>query len=237
MTEKPSKPRPPVTPKKSLETATKAETQATPPDKVQGGSSVGPKGNSRPPDPVATGGASEAALPLTGVDRVLRFADSLATKEREAEALQRLETWVTCRIDRELFGIPVSHVQEVLRVSGLTRVPHAPAPVRGVTNMRGHVLPVVDVRVRLGLPKEEIGTHHRVVVVVSQGRLVGLLVDAVDQVVQIDALKVESPPAEVMSSGSYYISGVYQLAEDLLILLDTDRVLEIRDSDREGEVS
>ena len=115
-------------------------------------------------------------------DRVLLFADSLQEDRPEADEVRHeWETWVTCRVDRELFGLPVTQVQEILRVSALTRVPHAPFPVRGVTNLRGYVLPVVDLRLRLGLPAVDPGPQARVMVVQTRGRLIGLLVDAVEQ--------------------------------------------------------
>lgn len=167
-------------------------------------------------------------------DRVLLFADSLQQRRRPEEEQQHLwETWVTCRVDREVFALPVKQVQEILRVGGLTRVPHAPFPVRGVTNLRGYVLPVVDLRVRLGLQAEEPGPLHRVMVVHSRGRLVGLLVDAVEQVSQIDRLAVEPVPDDVMTEQSYYLLGVYHLdGHDMVILLDADKVLQVRDQDQ-----
>src|SRR6476619_495922 len=143
-------------------------------------------------------GADGEVLPAPD-DRILLFADSLQERRQvQEERRHQWETWVTCRIDREVFALPVKQVQEILRVSALTRVPHAPFPVRGVTNLRGYVLPVVDLRVRLGMPPEEPGPLARIMVVHSRGRLVGLLVDAVDQVVPIDRLAVEPPPEDVM---------------------------------------
>jgi purine-binding chemotaxis protein CheW len=167
-------------------------------------------------------------------DRVLLFADSLQQRRHAEEEKQHLwETWVTCRVDREVFALPVKQVQEILRVGGLTRVPHAPFPVRGVTNLRGYVLPVVDLRVRLGLPPQEPGPLHRVMVVHSRGRLIGLLVDAVEQVAQVDRLAVEAVPDDVMTEQSYYLLGVYHLdAHDMVILLDADKVLQVRDQDQ-----
>jgi len=156
-----------------------------------------------------TGGGAELPPPD---DRVLLFADSLQHERAEQdERLHQWEMWVTCRIEREVFALPVKQVQEILRVSALTRVPHAPFPVRGVTNLRGYVLPVVDLRVRLGMPAEEPGPRHRVMVVHSRGRLIGLLVDAVEQVTQIDRLAVEPVPDDVMTAQSYYLLGVYHV--------------------------
>ena len=164
-------------------------------------------------------------------DRILLFADSLQERRQvQEERRHQWETWVTCRIDREVFALPVKQVQEILRVSALTRVPHAPFPVRGVTNLRGYVLPVVDLRVRLGVAPEEPGPRHRVMVVHSRGRLIGLLVDAVEQVTQIDRLAVEPVPDDVMTEQSYYLLGVYHLDErEMVILLDADKVLQVRD--------
>ena len=164
-------------------------------------------------------------------DRVLLFADSLQQgRTQDEETRHEWETWVTCRVDREVFGLPVTQVQEILRVSALTRVPHAPFPVRGVTNLRGYVLPVVDLRLRLGLAAVDPGPLSRVMVVQSRGRLIGLLVDAVEQVTQVDRLAVEPPPEDVMTDHSYYLIGVYHTADGgLLILLDADRVLQVKD--------
>jgi purine-binding chemotaxis protein CheW len=101
-----------------------------------------------------------------------------------------------------------------------------------VTNLRGYVLPVVDLRVRLGIAPEEPGPRHRVMVVQSRGRLIGLLVDAVEQVTQIDRLAVERVPDDVMTAQSYYLLGVYHEGDEMVILLDADRVLLVRDRDQ-----
>ena len=169
-------------------------------------------------------------------DRVLLFADSLQhQREQEDERLHEWETWVTCRCDREVFALPVKQVQEILRVTALTRVPHAPFPVRGVTNLRGYVLPVVDLRVRLGLQPTEVGVRSRIMVVQSRGRLIGLLVDAVEQVAQIDRLAVEPPPEDVMTEQSFYLLGVYHVDDsEMVILLDADKVLQVRDRDQQA---
>jgi purine-binding chemotaxis protein CheW len=179
-----------------------------------------------------TDGAGEGLTP-GGPDRVLLFADHLREQQPavEPEKAQELEDWLLCRIERGVFALPIDQVQEVLRVDRVTRVPHAPHPVRGVTNLRGHVLPVVDLRVRLGLDTVAIGADHRIVVVRSKGRLVGLLVEAAEEVGTIDRLEIEEPPADVMTERSYHIIGVIQRGDDLVILLDVDSVLQVRDVD------
>ena len=130
----------------------------------------------------------------------------------------------------ETFALPVTHVQEILYVDSITAVPHAPHPVRGVTNKRGRVLPVVDLRLRLGLSEAEPGPKSRILVAESRGRLLGLLVDAVHKVVRIAPSGVQPPPPDVMSAQSDYILGVHDLDDNLVILLDVDRVLVITES-------
>jgi purine-binding chemotaxis protein CheW len=181
----------------------------------------------------ARNGEAASAQPTpTGPDRIYEFADSLRREgdERRDKAKEELETWVTFTLAGESYGLPVSHVQEILRVTGITRVPHAPNPVRGVTNMRGRVLPVVDLRLRLGMPQREVDGASRILVVESRDRPIGLLVDAVQQVVRLARSAVQPPPPDVMTTQSDYILGVYHLQESLVILLEVDRVLVIHDS-------
>lgn len=165
-------------------------------------------------------------------ERIFTFADSLdaaARDEEEATAPVRLATWVTFRLAGETFALPVEPVREVLRVQSVTRVPHAPEPIRGVSNLRGRVIPVIDLRVRIGLPAADLDRASRVIVVGSRGRLLGLLVDAVRHVVHLDLDRVQAPPEDVMTVQSDYISGVYHLEDQLVLLLDVDRALIVRE--------
>lgn len=186
------------------------------------------------PDPAA--GESLASLGTrveeTDPRRIFAFADSLDAQAGEVEAAPaptRLETWVTFSLAGETFALPVEPVREVVRVASITRVPHAPRPIRGVTNMRGRVIPVIDLRLRIELPEADLGRASRVIVVSSRSRLLGLLVDAVHQVVHIDLNQVQPPPDDVMTIQSDYISGVYHLDDQLILLLDIHRVLIIQE--------
>ena len=165
-----------------------------------------------------------------GPDRVLAFAESLTNEARVDETeVQELETWVTCRMVDNHVAFPVKFIQEIVRPETITRVPHAPYPVRGILNLRGRVIPVVDLRVRLGLPPRELDAQSRIAVTSLQQRMLGLLVDGVEQVVSIDRLKIEDAPADVMTDQSGYIVGVYQHEGTLLILLDVEQVLTVPD--------
>lgn len=183
---------------------------------------------------LASTSVAPAPLPpplARGPERLFSFADSLqATDTAEAVAAQQIETWVTFSLAGEVFALPVEPIREVLRVTGITRVPHAPHPIRGVSNLRGRVIPVVDLRQRIELPPAEVDRSSRILVVSVRGRLLGLLVDTVHQVLHLDFLRVQPPPQDVVSAESGYILGVYQSGEELILLLDADRVLILHEA-------
>ncbi len=185
---------------------------------------------------MAAATAATADATATASDRIFRFADSLEQASEEQEKVaQRITTWVAFELAGETFALPVEPIREVLRVSGITRVPHAPKPIRGVTNLRGRVIPVIDLRLRIDLPPTPIDRATRIIVVASRKRLLGLLVDAVQQVVHLDLNQVQPPPEDVMTLQSDYISGVYHLADKLVLLLNVDRALIVRDDPRDAE--
>jgi purine-binding chemotaxis protein CheW len=167
----------------------------------------------------------------TGPDRVYAFADQVRDLEavEEPQAEEPEETWITFRLTGETFAFPVGAIDEVLRVQSVTRVPHAPYPVRGITNHRGRVLPVVDLRLRLFLDQADLSRSSRILVTRSRARFIGLLVDTVLQLVQIRPSAISPPPDDVMTEQSYYLRGVCDVDKELLILLDVERILEIRD--------
>lgn len=179
-----------------------------------------------------TAARSKGSKPLDGPDRLYAFADEVDVAEADdtAEQEARIETWVTFGLAGEEYALPVSAAREILRVGTITRVPHAPYTVRGVVNVRGKVLPVIDFRLRLGLGRTEVTDQSRILVTSSRNRLLGLLVDSVDQVAHLDLTTAEPPPEDVMTEQSQYIMGVCQQDERMIILLDVERVLLIPDS-------
>jgi purine-binding chemotaxis protein CheW len=175
--------------------------------------------------------AVDQALPESGAETIFSFADQLLTKSSSSEVdhkKQRLETWVTFSLADEIFGLPVSHVQEILRAGKITRVPNAPAAVMGITNMRGKLLPVVDLRKRMGLEPVPQTRQTRILVTESKNRQIGLLVDAVEQVILLDQDQVQQAPADVLTDQSNYIIGVVHLEENLIIMLDINRILLLK---------
>jgi len=125
----------------------------------------------------------------------------------------------------EVYGVPIGQVREIVRVGSVTKVPNAPQFMEGVINLRGRVLPVLNLRRRLGLAEERIGKASRIVVTEIGSKVVGLLVDAVAHVIKVPAGLVEPPPEEVLEVDADYLTGVCKLKDRLVIMLDLQRLL------------
>jgi purine-binding chemotaxis protein CheW len=159
------------------------------------------------------------------VESLLGFADALPAAAPDASAPAPTLHLLTFALDREEYGIPVTQVREVIRVNGITRVPQVPSHIRGVTNLRGRILAVVEIRTRLGLAEAVITPASRIVVVDLRGRALGLLVDRVSQVTKVPADSVAPPPDEVVTAETDFLTGVARWNSRLIMLLDLDKVL------------
>lgn len=144
----------------------------------------------------------------------------------EAERDQELIQLVTFSIGEEEFGVNILHVQEIIRTMEITNVPRAPEFVEGVINLRGKVIPIVDMRNRFGLEDKEHDKYTRIIVIEIDMIIVGFVVDAVSEVLRIPANSVQPPPPVVAGMDSDYIDGVGKLEDRLLILLDLDSLLD-----------
>lgn len=184
------------------------------------------------PPAAATAHGSEpppGAGPGGTVD-LLAFADWVARDEtRQSEKAADPESaWVAFRLASEEYGFPIASVREILRVEEIVRVPQAPPFIRGVTNVRGKVLPVVEIRSRLGLPPLVPTSESRIVVLAVGPRTLGLLVDGNVRVVKVRASQVEPPPEEIVSARTDYVTGVAKRPEGLLVLLEPAKTLVVK---------
>ena len=127
----------------------------------------------------------------------------------------------------EDYGLDISRIQGIIRVPEITTVPQAPDFVEGVINLRGAIVPVADLRKRFFLPPQEHGPDTRIINVEMSDHLVGIVVDAVDQVLNIPADAVEPAPKLVTTIDSAYLRGIAKLDERLIMLLDLDRVFTV----------
>jgi len=189
------------------------------------------------PEPHAPegGGPGRVTLPASGLaeDVLAReaaagahslsfFAAPVRDHRAAAEATEHLATFF---LDREEYGVDVRRVQEIRRTTEITSVPRAPEFIRGVINLRGRILPVLDLKRKLGLGEVEVGRATRIVVVRVKERLLGLLVDGASQVLKVEVSRIEPPPEEVVEKGGDYIRGVAKLDDRLIILVDLERLL------------
>jgi purine-binding chemotaxis protein CheW len=144
---------------------------------------------------------------------------------QSAKANDPVVQWVTFRLDEEIYGINVMQVQEVLRVSEIAPVPGAPDYVLGIINLRGNVVTVIDTRDRLGLSSKEVDDSTRIVIIEADKQVVGILVDSVAEVVDLRMSEVESAPNVGNDESSKYIQGVASRDDELLILVDLNKLL------------
>lgn len=135
---------------------------------------------------------------------------------------------VTFELAGEEFAVDILAVHEIKRMMELTRVPQSPPDVDGVINLRGKIIPVVDLRRKFGFPVQERTSHNRIIVVEVEKRVLGFIVDRVNQPLYLDRSRVEPAPAMVCSIESDFIAGVGKLEDRLIILLDIQRLF--RDS-------
>ena len=125
-----------------------------------------------------------------------------------------------------LCGVEIKSVQEINRKLDITRVHLAPDPVRGVVNLRGEIVTVVDLRRKFHMPSRAFDGRMRIIVVRTDGEDIGLLVDSVSDIVPASAERMEQPLPHVKHAIGKYISGIYKMDADLVALLEVERILE-----------
>jgi purine-binding chemotaxis protein CheW len=139
---------------------------------------------------------------------------------------------VVFKLANEFYGVDIAAVQGIIKLQPITAVPRAPACVEGVTNLRGKVLPVLDLHKRFGLPAEAATADSRIVVVELGEATVGLIVDAVSDVLRFSSEVVEPPSPVVTTVHSRFIHGIAKVAPRLIILLDLGQVLTLSEQTR-----
>ena len=145
---------------------------------------------------------------------------SAATKTATAE-----RQVVAFRLGEETYAIDISYIHEIIRMREITFVPRAPHYMRGVINLRGRIVPVMELSARLGLPSREATAQSRIIVVEVNGESIGMIVDAVSEVLRLPEEQIE-PPTQMASDSADYISGLGKVNDRLVLLLDVEKVVE-----------
>ena len=157
------------------------------------------------------------------------MAENFALDMVEDEELEGIMQLVGFEIGKEQFGVNILAVQEIIRSAPVTNVPNSPMFVEGVINLRGDIVPVIDLRKRLNLLKDDVEMDHSknwVLILNIGDRVIGFIVDSVTEVLKIEEESIEPPP-DIIIAGleNQYIQGVCNINDGLLIILEFDRVL------------
>ena len=147
--------------------------------------------------------------------------------------ISEISQYMTFRLGNELFAINVAQVREVLEVSTITRVPTAPDYMRGVVNVRGKAIPVVDLRMRFGLPPavETVSTRTIVMELLLEGEttVLGGIADSVHEVIELEPSAINPPPRIAMRWRTEFIQGMGRRGDDFIIILDVNAVFASED--------
>jgi len=122
------------------------------------------------------------------------------------------------------FSIEVTSIESIIKFQAITKIPHAPDFVVGVTNLRGNIVPVIDLKKRLDLEQTEKGEDTRIIVAILQDAKIGMVVDSVKQVIEIDEAEIEPTPTITMAVDASFIRGIVKIENQLVILLNLEKV-------------
>ncbi len=143
---------------------------------------------------------------------------------------------VVFKMGDEFYGVDISIVESIIKIQEITLVPHAHLYVEGVTNLRGTVVPVIDLRTRFGMPRAEPTKDTRIVVVEHENAMIGMVVDAVTEVLRIPSRVIEPPSAFVAGFDSAFITGIAKFNERLITMLDFAKIFVAQDANEKHVV-
>jgi purine-binding chemotaxis protein CheW len=154
-----------------------------------------------------------------------KVSESTANKSRMQLKMQDYLQVVSFRLGVEEYAVEITKVKEIILVEGITKVPQMPAYIEGVINLRGTVIPVLDLRKRFDIGSTQITEHTRIVVTRLEGRIIGMIVDSVSRVMKIPRADIQPPPETIACVAGEYLVGVAKLEDRMQLLLDIDKVL------------
>lgn len=149
----------------------------------------------------------------------------MQTRNDQRELDGEINQIISFTVGTEEYGLEILRVKEVIKSSGITVLPNAASFIKGIINLRGDVIPIVDLRDKFGIASGETTAATRVIVVDVDGRLVGMVVDSTSQVVRIPTDQIDPPPPMFGGISTSYLKGVAKLEDRLIVLLNIDNIL------------
>jgi purine-binding chemotaxis protein CheW len=158
-----------------------------------------------------------------------QHTESDAVKEPTDEKIDDVRDYLCFRVSNEVYGLDIMDIKELIRPREVTEVPRSPSFVSGVVSLRGIIIPIIDLRDRLGLPRETFTGRERVIVVRQGGdSFSGLLVDEIIQVSRVDADCIEAPPTVLEGIDHDFVSGIGRADGRMIILLNLEHIIDIQ---------
>lgn len=139
--------------------------------------------------------------------------------------MEEIRQFVVFKLGQEEYAVDIMQVNTIERMMPITRVPKAPEFVEGVINLRGEIIPVIDLKKRFGIPSGEITADTRIIIVMLDDLTVGMIVDSASEVVQLPQESIEPPPSVAGNVSSEFLEGVGKLGDRLLIILNLEKIL------------
>ncbi len=156
---------------------------------------------------------------------MMNFAQQSQARQTEGKSDRHETQYLSFPLGHERFAVEILAVQEIRALTAITAIPNAPSHIRGVINLRGTIVPVVDLRLRFGLSTDADPRFAIILVVTARNRVIGLIADAVPKVLTVSLDEIAAPPDFGQRVDISFVSGVLHRTQDLVLLLDLDRLL------------
>ncbi len=174
---------------------------------------------------VSTGPETEETVTVEDeVEAVKKASEKQETEQSDSTDELQL---VCFSINGEEYGVDIYRVQEINRVVEVTSIPEAPYYVKGIINLRGNVIPILDLRLRLGFPTQEKDKDTRIIVLDHNDRLIGLTVDSVTKVLRVSKSTLEDLPSQASTTGADFLEGIIRLEDRLILVIDCKKIVEL----------
>lgn len=155
----------------------------------------------------------------------MEMVNEKIVQEEETDSNEMRGKYLTFWTDKQMFGVPIADVVQIIGIQEITPIPNSPAYAKGVINLRGNIIPVIDVRLRFGKTESVYGERTCIIVTQLDDSLIGFIVDSVDEVTTIEDDNISPPPRVSKDRTNAFLAGIGKLENKVVLLLDTGKIL------------